>query len=101
MVRALGIASVIVLPLVARGRTFGRLTFISSDPRRRFGPEDVTFAQELARRAASALVRPGVRLSEARPARRTDPRRCTHRFGSKELRNTYIIAAGSPAMAIN
>ena len=47
--------SVIVAPLVARGRTLGALTFVSSDSGRRYGPNDLTFAEDLARRAAVAV----------------------------------------------
>lgn len=55
MMRALGLASVMVLPLIARGRALGRVTFISSDPLRRYGADDVALAEELARRAAVAI----------------------------------------------
>jgi PAS domain S-box-containing protein len=55
IMRALGLESVMVVPLIARGRVLGRVTFISSDPRRRFGPSDLALARELARRAAVAI----------------------------------------------
>jgi signal transduction histidine kinase/PAS domain-containing protein len=53
--RALGIVSLMILPLVARGRTVGAIRFGSAESRRRFTPEDLTLAQELARRSAFAI----------------------------------------------
>jgi len=54
--RAMHIRSVMVVPLVARGRSLGVLTFVTStESGRHFGPEEVTVAEELARRCALAL----------------------------------------------
>jgi PAS domain S-box-containing protein len=54
-VRELGIRSAMVVPLQARGRALGAITFASSSPDRTFGREDLELAQDLARRAALAL----------------------------------------------
>ena len=51
----LGIRSWLCVPLTARGRTFGAMSFLATESGRRFGPEDLEIAQELARRAAVAL----------------------------------------------
>lgn len=51
----LGRRSVIVAPLIARGRTLGALTFISAESGRRYGPNDLAFAEDLARRSAVAV----------------------------------------------
>jgi signal transduction histidine kinase len=53
--RELGIVSLMILPLVARGRTVGAIRFGSAESRRRFTPEDLMLAQELARRSAFAI----------------------------------------------
>ena len=45
----------IVVPLIARGRTFGAITFGTVPPQPRFGDADVETAEELARRASTAL----------------------------------------------
>jgi PAS domain S-box-containing protein len=45
----------IVVPLVARGRTFGAITFGTVPPRPRFTDSDLEFAVELGRRASIAL----------------------------------------------
>lgn len=51
----LGLRSFIIAPLVARHRTLGAITLGLSDPARRYGPEDLSVAIEMARRAALAL----------------------------------------------
>ena len=50
----LGFSSVMVVPLSARGRTLGAITF-ASGASRTYGEEDLGIAQDLARRAALAL----------------------------------------------
>lgn len=55
ILQELGLASAMVVPLVARGRTLGAMTFASESPSRRYAPEDLTFAEELARRAALGI----------------------------------------------
>ena len=47
--------SALAVPLVARDRTLGVVTFISATPDHGFMPEEVTLAEELASRAALAL----------------------------------------------
>ena len=54
LVRRLGFSSYISVPLIARGRSLGTLTLVSCSPSRRFGPEDLAIAQEVAWRAALA-----------------------------------------------
>lgn len=51
----LGMASLLVVPLVARERALGALTLVSSDPARPFLAEDRVLAEELGRRAALAV----------------------------------------------
>ncbi len=51
----LGMTSVMVVPLTARGETFGAITFVAADSGRYFGADDLAFAQDLAARAALAL----------------------------------------------
>ena len=48
----LGIRSWMAVPLTARGRTFGAISFISTASGRRFDADDLGLARELARRAA-------------------------------------------------
>ena len=53
--RELGLRSAMIVPLRARGRVFGAITFVASSPERRYGDEDVELAEDLARRAALAV----------------------------------------------
>ncbi len=55
MALALGLKSGMVVPLSSRGKTFGVITFISAESGRRYTPTDLTFAEELARRAGVAI----------------------------------------------
>lgn len=53
LIQALGARSAIAVRLAARGQTLGALTLVSSQ--RRYTPEDLALAQELARRAAISI----------------------------------------------
>jgi PAS domain S-box-containing protein len=55
LVRRLGIRSVIIAPLTARGRTSGTLTLASAESGRLFEDPDMQLAEELARRAGVAI----------------------------------------------
>ncbi|HZQ10936.1 MAG TPA: GAF domain-containing protein, partial [Anaerolineae bacterium] len=54
-VNRLQLQSYIIVPLIARGRTFGAINFSLSESGRRYGFQDLLIAEELARRAATAL----------------------------------------------
>lgn len=53
--RGLGLRSSMIVPLVARGHTLGTITLIAAESGRRYGPDDVALAEELAARAAVAV----------------------------------------------
>ncbi len=53
LVDALGVRSLISVPLIVRGKVLGTKTFSSS--RRRYGPADLKVAEDLAQRAAVAI----------------------------------------------
>ena len=55
ILRTLGLSSVMVVPLVARGRTLGALTLAMANSGRRYGAEDLSLAEDVARRAAQAV----------------------------------------------
>jgi PAS domain S-box-containing protein len=55
ILQELGLASAMVVPLVARGRTLGAITLASENPSRRYTENDLHFAEELARRAALGI----------------------------------------------
>ncbi|HSK20941.1 MAG TPA: ATP-binding protein [Longimicrobiales bacterium] len=53
--RALGIGSVVVVPLVARGTVLGAITFVSADVGHQYAESDLKLAEDLAARCALAL----------------------------------------------
>lgn len=53
--RAVNPRSGIIAPLVARGRTFGAITVLSTEEGRRYGPDDLVLTEEVAWRAALAI----------------------------------------------
>ncbi|HET7857256.1 MAG TPA: GAF domain-containing protein [Gaiellaceae bacterium] len=55
LIEELGLHSFMSVPLAVRDHVLGVMTFISSTPGRAFGLENLFFAQELARRAATAI----------------------------------------------
>lgn len=55
LLRELNLKSCICAPLVARGRTLGAISFVLSQPGRRYGPDDLSLAESLAQRCAFAV----------------------------------------------
>src|SRR5262249_28078092 len=55
VLRELGMASAIVVPMKARGRTLGAVMLVSSDPKRVYDDDALSFAEHLGRRAAIAV----------------------------------------------
>jgi PAS domain S-box-containing protein len=53
--RALGLCSAMVVPLITRGQILGTITFASAESGRRFDEPDLQQAEDLARRAALAI----------------------------------------------
>jgi PAS domain S-box-containing protein len=55
IMREVGFTSVMILPLVARGRTLGAITLVRAESGRRYEAGDLAVAEDLARRAALAV----------------------------------------------
>lgn len=55
LIGELGLRSLIITPLTARGRTLGAISFLTAESGREFGEPDLAFAGDLARRAAVAV----------------------------------------------
>lgn len=70
ILRAVGYSSVMVVPLRARGRALGAMSFVAADSGRRYDPADLAFAQEVADRAAVAIDNAAL-YSAAQAARAT------------------------------
>ena len=64
LLRSLGFRSVLLVPLTARGRTFGVMTLVMAESMRRFDEVDREFAEQVAGRAAVAVD--NARLATAR-----------------------------------
>ena len=55
LARALQLRSAVLVPLVARGRVHGVITWVAAESDRRYTESDVAFAEDLARRCAIAI----------------------------------------------
>ncbi len=55
ILRAVGYRSVMIVPMCTQERVIGAISFVATESGRRFGPADLTLAEELARRAAIAI----------------------------------------------
>jgi PAS domain S-box-containing protein len=55
LVRELGVQSYMCIPLSTRGEVVGVISFVVAESGRRFGAEDLAVAEELARRAGTAV----------------------------------------------
>ncbi len=53
--RGLGVRSAMIVPVVTGASVFGALTLVSTGQHRRYGRDDLVFAEELARRAGMAI----------------------------------------------
>jgi PAS domain S-box-containing protein len=67
LLKALGLRSAMITPLVARGRILGAIAFASAESGRQFSPDDLALAENLSTRAAVIVdnARLYVRLREA------------------------------------
>ncbi|MEP7122638.1 MAG: PAS domain S-box protein [Byssovorax sp.] len=68
LVRQIGLRSYISVPLTVDGTTFGAITFATAETNRLFEPDDLAFAEEIARRAAIPIHNARL-FTEAREAR--------------------------------
>jgi two-component system, OmpR family, phosphate regulon sensor histidine kinase PhoR len=55
IIRALGMRSIMIVPLIAREQALGAISFIAAESGRRYDATDLALATELARRAAIAV----------------------------------------------
>ncbi|HEY5241475.1 MAG TPA: GAF domain-containing protein, partial [Polyangiaceae bacterium] len=72
LVRELHLQSAMIVPLQARGRVLGAMTFVFAESGRRYTKDDLDFAEELARRAALALDNAQLYESEQTARRNAD-----------------------------
>jgi PAS domain S-box-containing protein len=55
LVRELGVQSYMCVPLVVQGELLGVISLVAAESGRRYGPDDLALAEELARRAGTAV----------------------------------------------
>ncbi|MHC5597924.1 MAG: AAA family ATPase [Nostoc sp.] len=73
ILRELGLKSCIMLPLMARERIFGAISFLTAESERRYSTDDLSLAEDIAHRAAIAID--NARLyQEAQQAQKTAER---------------------------
>src|SRR5581483_12026505 len=92
MLQGIGFESCVCVPLIARGRTIGALTFISGDAARQYGTQDLALLEDLAHRAALAVD--NARLYEAEQ----QARRAAERSAGRTARLQAVTAALSEAL---
>jgi PAS domain S-box-containing protein len=56
IIHQIGFTSIIIAPLIASGQTLGTLQLVSAESKRHYDEGDVALAEELARRAATAIA---------------------------------------------
>lgn len=95
LLRGLGLRSYIIMPLRARGRTLGTLTFVTSESNRVYGPADLTLAEELSNAAAIAIDNAQL-YKESRDAVRTREDLLT--VVSHDLRNPLGVVSMQTAL---
>jgi PAS domain S-box-containing protein len=87
VMRSLGLRSAIVAPLLGRGRVVGLMTLICAETPYRFGPDDVSFAEDLGRRA-------GMAIENARLWEQAESARMRAERTASQLANLQEVIAG-------
>jgi PAS domain S-box-containing protein len=68
LLRAVGLRSLLIVPLRTTTRIFGAMTLVNAESGRRFDEDDVRFAEQLADRAAVAIENAGLYEARSRTA---------------------------------
>ena len=89
-IRQLGLRSVMIVPMMARGRTLGAITFAWAESGRHYNSIDLALAEELARRAALALDN-AVLYAEAQRLNTELESRVAIRTAQLEATNTSLV----------
>ena len=95
MLREIGGGSVIVVPMRTRGVSIGTIMITNERESRRFTPEDLDLAQDLARRAALAIENATLHASEQAARRRAE--RSAEQVGRLQAVTAALSGALSPA----
>ncbi len=107
LMRQVGLHSVMIVPMTARGRTFGAISFVSAESGRRYGPADLAMAEILARRAGvaidNALLYEAEACSRQQAERASRAREDVLAVVSHDLRNplSAILLSASSMLAMD
>ncbi len=100
MVRSLGLRSVMIIPLTARGRTLGALTLIAAESARRYDQDDQHLAMELGRRVALAVDNARL-FAEAQEAARRREEALQRHCQIEEQLTLLVEASGSLSASLD
>lgn len=95
ILRSVGLRSYICVPLKGRKRILGALTFVTTDSGRHYEEQDLDFAQELARRASTAIEHAALYSEAQRSNREKDEFLATL---AHELRNPLAPVMNATAV---
>lgn len=103
ILRGLGFRSAIIAPLATRGRILGALTLVTSESGRYYDDKDLALAEELARRAATAIdnARLFNEVSEAREQIELQAHELEEVAAELEAANEELIARTAEAERAN
>jgi len=93
ILQTLGFCSYMVVPLKARGRLLGAMTFVAATSDQRYTPTDLLFAEDLAGRAAMAMD--NARLYQEAQAARKDAEEAAARAAVADRAKTDFLATMS------
>jgi PAS domain S-box-containing protein len=96
MIRRVGLTSALIVPMVARDRTLGAISFVTTESRHTFDERDLELAQELARRAALAVENARLYLEERTTRRQAEEARARFRMLFESVPDGILVvdAAG-------
>lgn len=97
--RTLAPTSAMLVPLKARGQIHGAMNFLALAGRRRYGPEDLALAEELAHRAAVAID--NARLYAAERRARSAAERATARTARLQEVTSALSEALTPEQVVD
>ncbi len=100
LVRSLGLRSVMIIPLTARGRTLGALTLIAAESARRYDQDDLHSAMELGGRVALAVDNARL-FAEAQEAGRRREEALRQHCQIEEQLTLLVEASGSLSASLD
>jgi len=98
MLRELGLNSSMVVPLIARGRTLGAITFVTAESNRQYSPAELPLLEDLAHHAALAVD--NARLYRETQAARKVAERTAERNASLQAVTAALSEALTPAQVV-